>query len=221
MRRPILNVLLALAVASLFPLIPCPTHAASHAVPPVKDADSFPAVAVHPEEKIAIAADPYDTKQKMALFRLDYLQYGFMPIRIIVTNNSDQTISLAQAHIDFITAAGDKIETSEVPDVERRAGKIERPDSGYKLPGPLPRIGGKSDTKNKAIEQDFQTFEYSAASVAPHTTQAGFLFYDVQGIANPLEGAKLSLTGLQGANGQELFFFEIPFDKYLRGGASR
>ena len=51
----------------------------------------------------------------------------------------------------------------------------------------------------------------------PHTTRAGFLFYDVEGLANPLAGGKLNLRMLRNADGKELFYFEIPFDKYLHG----
>jgi hypothetical protein len=37
----------------------------------------------------------------------------------------------------------------------------------------------------------------------------------VEGLANPLAGAKLNLRMLRSADGKELFYFEIPFDKYL------
>jgi hypothetical protein len=53
--------------------------------------------------------------------------------------------------------------------------------------------------------------------VEPHTTRAGFLFYDVSDLDHPLRGAKLHLrTRLRNADGKELFYFEIPFDKYLK-----
>jgi hypothetical protein len=84
------------------------------------------------------------------------------------------------------------------------------------LPGPLPRIGNKSGSKNKDVDEDFHAFEYSAVAVEAHTTRAGFLFYDVQGLGNPLAGAKLNLRMLRNSEGKELFYFEIPFDKYLQ-----
>ena len=56
--------------------------------------------------------------------------------------------------------------------------------------------------------------------VEPHTTRAGFLFYDVSGLDHPLEGAKLHLHKLRDADGNELFYFEIPFDKYLKSKSS-
>ena len=54
----------------------------------------------------------------------------------------------------------------------------------------------------------------------PHTTRAGFLFYDVSDLAHPLKGAKLYLKMLRNADGDELFYFEIPFDKYLQSKSS-
>ena len=188
---------------------------AEHTAPPAGIATTYPAFDQHDKEQVAIAADPYNTPQKASLFKFKYLQYGFMPIRIIVTNNSDKPISLNDARINFITEAGDKLQTSEQEDVDRRMGGIKRPDSGYKLPGPLPRIGNKSSTKNKDVEADFKAFEYTAATVEAHTTQAGFLFYDVQGMSNPLAGAKLNLRMLRSSDGKELFAFDIPLDKYL------
>jgi hypothetical protein len=50
--------------------------------------------------------------------------------------------------------------------------------------------------------------------VEGHTTRAGFLFYDVEGLTNPLVGAKLNLRMLRNADGKELFYFEIPLDKH-------
>jgi hypothetical protein len=203
---------LCLVLASL---LHCRAGAADHAAPPAGDAANYPAVDIHPEERVAIAADPYNTSEKIAIFRVNYLKYGFLPIRIIVTNNSDRPISLEDARINFITAAGDKIPTSEIPDVERRVDRVKRPDGGYKLPGPLPRIGNKSGKESRNIEDDFHSFEYSSIAVGPHSTQSGFLFYDVQDVDRPLAGAKLSLTMLRDASGKELFYFEIPFNKYL------
>src|SRR5450755_3725092 len=208
-------VLSAWVVVSLLWLL-LPRAHAEHAPPPAGVATSYPAFDQHPAEQVAIAAEPYDTQEKASIFRIKYQKYGFMPIRIIVTNNGDKPISLIDARINFITAAGDKIPAAEPEEVERRIGGIKRPDGGYKLPGPLPRIGNKSSTKNKDVEQDFHEFEYSAVAVEAHTTRAGFLFYDVEGVADPLVRARLNLRMLRNAEGKELFYFEIPFDKYLQ-----
>jgi hypothetical protein len=89
------------------------------------------------------------------------------------------------------------------------------------MPSPIPEIKRKPKASDKEIEQDFDTFEYGALVVEPHTTRAGFLFYDVSGLAHPLQGAKLHLHKLRDADGNELFYFEIPFDKYLKSKSSQ
>jgi hypothetical protein len=186
-----------------------------HTPPPVEPATSFAAVEVHSEEKVAIAVEPYDTKKKESIFRIDYLEHGVMPVRFIVTNDSDHPISLRDARILFETATGQRIQAAEPEDVERKMTKKERMGSKIPLPAPLPPIHTKGKDSNSAIEQDFNTFEYQALVVEPHTTRAGFLFYDVSQLTEPLRGASLYVTKLRDAGGNELFYFEIPFSKYL------
>jgi hypothetical protein len=187
----------------------------------VQPATSFAAVEAHEDEKVVIAAEPYDTREKQAIFRVDYLSHGVLPIRLIVTNNGNRPISLLEARILFLTAAGDTIQAAEPADVERLMTRKEREGGKIPLPGPLPGIKLKPRASNKEIEQDFDTFEYRAVVVEPHTTRAGFLFYDVSGLDHPLQGAKLHLRRLRDADGKELFYFEIPFDKYLKSKSSQ
>jgi len=198
-----------------------PAAATDHTPPPVQPATSFAAVEVHDEEKLAIAVEPYDTREKAAIFRVDYLSHGVMPVRLIVTNNGNRPISLRDARIIFYTADGEKIQAAEPEDVERLMTRKERQGSKVPLPAPLPGIKIKPKAGDKEIEQDFDTFEYQALVVEPHSTRAGFLFYDVTGLDHPLEGASLHLRMLRDADGKELFYFEIPFDKYLRSKSSR
>jgi len=206
-----------LRAISLFLLwLALPALANDHTPSPVQPATSFPAVEVHDDEKVAIAIEPYDTHEKAAIFRVDYLNHGIMPVRIIVTNNGERPISLRDARIHFYTAAGDKIPAAEPEDVERLMTRKEREGGKIPLPAPLPPIKVKPKAGNKDIEQDFDNFEYQALVVEPHTARAGFLFYDVSGLDHPLQGASLHLRMLRDADGKELFYFEIPFDKYLK-----
>jgi hypothetical protein len=135
-----------------------------------------------------------------------------MPIRVIITNYGDRPIRLLEARITFLTAAGVTIEVAEPADVERLMTRKERQGGETPLPNlkPMPKAG------RREIDADFDTFEFRALVVEPHTTRAGFLFYDVSGLDHPLEGAKLHLRTLRDADGTELFDFEIPFDKYLK-----
>lgn len=209
------------AISLLLLSLALPAMASDHTPPPVQPATSFAAVEVHDKEHVAIAAEPYDTKEKESIFRVDYLSHGVMPIRLIVTNEGDRPISLRDARILFETAAGDRIQAAEPEDVERLMTRKEREGTRIPMPGPIPAIHTHPKASNKEIEEDFDTFEYQALAVEPHTTRAGFLFYDVSDLAHPLRGAKLYLKELRNADGDELFYFEIPFDKYLKSKSSQ
>jgi hypothetical protein len=198
-----------------------PALATDHTLPPAQPATAYAAVEVHEDEKVAIAAEPFDTREKEAIFRVDYLSHGVMPVRLIVTNNGSKPISLRDARILFLTAGGDKIQAAEPEDVERLMTRKEREGKKIPMPGPIPSIKMKPKASNQEIEQDFNTFEYQALVVEPHTTRAGFLFYDVSELDHPLKGAKLHLHKLRDADGNELFYFEIPFDKYLKSKSSQ
>src|ERR1017187_4229329 len=134
--------------------------ASDHTPPAVHPATSFAAVEVPDDEKVAIAVEPFDTHEKASIFRVDYLGHGVMPVRLIVTNNGTRPISLRDARILFLTAAGDKIQAAEPEDVERLMTRKEREGKKIPLPGPLPSIKMKPKASNKEIEQDFNTFEY-------------------------------------------------------------
>jgi hypothetical protein len=187
-----------------------------HKVPPVQPATSFPAVETHDKEHVSIAVEPYDTREKESIFRIDYLGHGIMPIRLIITNDGNRPISLRDARILFYTPGGDRIQAAEPEDVERLMTRAEKEGKKIPLPTPFPSIKMKPKASNKNIEEDFNQFEYGALVVEPHTTRAGFLFYDVSELQHPLEGAKLHLRKLRDADGNELFYFEIPFDTYLK-----
>ena len=209
---------LAIPLLLLGPALPA--VARDHVPPPVRPAQSYAAVEVHTDEKVAIAAEPYDTKEKESIFRVDYLSHGIMPVLLTVTNLGDRPISLNDARILFETAAGDRIQAAEPEDVERKMNLKERQGGKVPMPGPIPPIHLKPKGSYKEIVDDFNTFEYQALVVEPHTTRAGFLFYDISGLSHPLQGAHLYLRELRNADGKQLFSFEIPFDKYLQSKSS-
>lgn len=201
--------LAALAAASL-------AAASDHQPPPVRPAQSYAAVEVHTQEHVAIAAEPYNTEQKESIFHVDYLKHGFMPVLLTITNLGDKPISLNDARILFETASGITIQAAEPEDVLRTMSRSQRQGRTIHLPGPIPGIHVKGKGNLQEIQDDFNTFEYKALVVDPHSTQAGFLFYNVSGLSDPLRGAHLYVREIRNADGKELFSFEVPFDKYLR-----
>jgi hypothetical protein len=210
-----------LLASSILLLVALPAAAGDHTPPPVRPAQSYAAVEVHTQERVAIAAEPYDTKEKESIFRVDYLKHGFMPVLLTITNLGDHPISLNDARILFETASGDTVQAAEPEDVLRTMSRAQRQGRTIPIPAPLPGLHIKTKGDYQAIQDDFNTFEYKSIVVDPHSTQAGFLFYDVEGLAHPLQGAHLYVREVRNANGKELFSFEVPFDKYLQSKSSR
>src|SRR5580698_9611454 len=203
--RPII---LALC-AALFP--PVMVAAKNFMKPVAKPAINYPAHDFHRDEKAAIAADPYDTPEKAKIFSTNFAAHSFLPVFFIVTNDGDQPISIANMHITLLTANDSKLTPITPEDLYRR---LSNPQASTRpSPIPLPHKVKTGISKKEMDEIDSSQFE--ARAVEPHTTQSGFLFFDVGGITSPLPGANIDITGVSDAKGNELLYFEISMDKYL------
>ncbi|MGB9253767.1 MAG: hypothetical protein WCC25_02925, partial [Candidatus Korobacteraceae bacterium] len=75
--------------------------------------------------------------------------------------------------------------------------------------GPIPLSGNKNKKAQKEYEE-IQNAKFEAQAVEPHTTKSGFIFFDVEGVKQPLDGSHIYLTGVRDARGTELMYFEIP-----------
>ncbi len=187
--------------------------------PVARPAASYPAHESHSDEGITAAIDPYDMPDKAQIFSVDYREEGLLPIFVILTNDSDEPISLSGMKAQLITVNRTKIPPSDTDDVYRR---LAHPSSsaGPTIPLPIPRKKVKGAVPKKVMDE-LQTAQFSAKAVEPHGTQSGFMFFDIAGISTPLAGARFYLTGLQNAKGNDLMYFEIPLEKYLSAPASK
>ena len=164
----------------------------------------------HAAEKVTVAAEPGDIDATRPDTRLDYFHHGFMPMRIVITNDSDQRLDLDQVRIHLITADNVVIPAATDDDLERRLFTINSA-TGHKLPLPIPITVGKKDY-DKKILQDDNDFGFATTTVEPHTTVSGYLFYDVRDVDEPalshatLEFRKAEIAGTHAI----LESFEIP-----------
>lgn len=183
--------------------------------PKVYHANTYPARDDHPMEHVSIAFDPYDLPDKTAgVFRVPHKAEGFLPMRLVISNDSDSTLVLSGMKVELITVKKVKIQPATPDDIYRRISKQgKRPDAPRTIPLPIPRK--QKPSVSKEAQDEVENSGFLAKAVAPHETQAGFLYFDVEGISNPLAGAHLYVTGVRDANGQELMYFEIPLEKYL------
>jgi hypothetical protein len=187
--------------------------------PTAQAAKTYPAHDEHPLEKVAIAADPYDTPEKADIFTVKFKEHGFLPVFFVVTNNGSQPVSIANIDVTLITANNSKLTPISSEDIYRRLSHPQANTNQVPLPIPIPHKKVKGAISKKEMDE-IESSQFAAKAVEPHTTQSGFLFFDVGGIAEPLPGAHIDITGVADAKGVELMYFEISMDKYL-GGAKK
>jgi hypothetical protein len=186
--------------------------AAKHFVmPEAHPAKTYPAHDEHANERVTLGLDPYDIGEKTNIFTVHYRDVGFLPIFVIVTNDSDQPISLASSKAEFVTYDRSKIPAATQDDIFRR---IARP-IGEVSPNPLPWPKKPKGSVSKEVQEEVENSQFAARAVEPHSTQSGFMFFDVAGIDTPLAGAHFYLTGVRDSRGTELMYFEVPLEKYL------
>ncbi|MGA7753946.1 MAG: hypothetical protein WCB05_14015 [Candidatus Sulfotelmatobacter sp.] len=179
--------------------------------PEAKAAINYPAHDFHRDEKVAIAADPYDNQEKAKIFSTNFAEHGFMPIFFVVTNDGDQPVSIANMEITLITANHSKLTPVTTDDLYRR---LSNPQSSTR-PSPIPLPHKVKGGLSKKEMDEIESSQFAAKAVEPHTTQSGFLFFDVGGIDSVLRGASIDITGVADAKGTELLYFEIFANKYL------
>ncbi len=199
-----------------FALALCTALPASAKDKPRKPAAPAPAAdyALHDtHDGITVAAEPGDLAEARPNTRLDYFHHGYLPLRVIVTNNSDQPVSLDDARIIFVAADGYTRNAATDDELDRRMFSKKNVDgTKIPLPAPIPSIRIHHAGIDKQIQADTEDFGFPSTTVAPHATEAGYLFYDTRDIDEPvLEKATLELRKIRWAStNKEMQAFEIP-----------
>ena len=200
------------AIAAIL-LVPVLCLAAKDFVMPrAQPARTYPAHDEHPLEAVAVAVDPYDLAEKTTMFSVKYSEIGFLPIFVVVTNDGNQPVQLAGMKAQLVTVNRAKLSPAGPEDIARRLARPSADTNRYPIPFPTKKVkGGLSKQANEEI----QNAQFEAKAVEAHSSQSGFLFFDVSGISVPLAGAHFYLTGVRDAKDSELMYFEIPLEKYL------
>jgi hypothetical protein len=198
--------LVSCAVATLLVAL-----AAKDFVKPVaQPAKTYPAHDNHTDDKVAIAADPYDSPDKAKIFSVNFHEHGFLPIFFVVTNDGDQPISIANIAVTLTTANRSKLTPIATEDIFRRLSNPRANTHPIPVPIPQKKVKGTISPKER---DEIETSQFAAKAVEPHSTQSGFFFFDVEDLTAPLEGAHIYITGVNDAKGTELMYFELPLDK--------
>jgi len=205
------------AVIVTIALVPLLCLAAKEFVmPQAQAAKTYPAHDEHPLENVAVGVDPYDLAEKTTIFSVRYSEIGFMPIFVVVTNDGSQPVELSGMKAQLVTVNRAKLAPANEDDIARRLTRPSANTNKYPIPFPTKKI--KGGLSKQALEE-IQNAQFVAKAVEPHSTQSGFLFFDVSDLSTPLAGAHFYLTGVRDAKGNELMYFEIPLEKYLSAPA--
>ena len=210
LRKPVLLALLALPFAAFAADKPRPA-------PAIKPLPEYPMNEVHEEEKVSVAVDPCDDLDDCPFFRLAYVSHGFVAVRVIIKNDRDDALSLDEVRIQFLPAMGDKEAAATDEDLNRRLFSRKQA-AGTRLP--IIPITIHHEPVDKQILNDDSDFGFASTIVPPHSTRAGYVFYDTRDVDEPaLRGAELVVKEMRYSDvkGQqhELFSFTLPFDKWL------
>jgi hypothetical protein len=211
LRRHSIGSFLTLA-ALLMTIAPASASAFKNFVmPKPENAGTYPSKDSHPNENVTAAIDVYNTAPKDDIFSTHYVQEGILPVLLVITNGGDQPISLTDMKVQMVTGTRSKLDALEVDDVYRRVAHIKASSTNPGRVGPIPIPGGGG--KNKKAQEQYQEItnaHFAARAVEPHATQSGFLFFDIEGLKNPIAGSHIYLTGIRDNRGNELMYFEIP-----------
>jgi len=160
-------------------------------------------------EKVTIAVEPFEDREEMkqAFGKTDPGKWGVLPVLLVLANDTDRALHLANMRVQLITASGQKADSIPGDEVEkpRPTGRHSPFPVPSPIPGGIPRPG-----KGQSKSMEIAAREFVAPMAAPRGTVHGFFFFRVGKAAERLADSRLYITGIRDARtGQELFYFEI------------
>ena len=185
--------------------------------PPVKPAAEYPLHEAHPNEKVTIAADPCDDADHCSFFRNPYTSHGFLPVRVIITNDRDEALILDDVRIQFTPADGGKEAAATDEDLNRRLFSGRQAATAHV---PILGIPYHHEAVDQKILNDDADFGFQSTVVPAHSTRAGYVFYDTRSIDEPvMKHAELYLKLIHYTDAHnvktDLFPFTLNFDTWL------
>lgn len=179
-------------------------------MPKTQPAAAYPAHDYHSQEKVTVGLDPYDAPPKSDIFVVHYRDMDLLPVLVVITNDGDQPITLSDVKPELVTGDGAKLVPATDDDIYRRISHPTASGARTPLPFPTKRVKGGINSKEWS---EIQTAGFKAKAVEPRSSQAGFLFFDITDVSNPLKGAHFYLTGVQDSSGNDLMYFDVALNK--------
>jgi hypothetical protein len=180
--------------------------------PPAAHAKTYVFFESHDDENVSIAVDPYDSPDKSSIFKVKYSEIGFLPVRLIISNDSAGTLMLDSIKVQYVTAGRTKLQPATQDDLFRRIANPAKAASRPTVRLPIPGPSKPPSAIKKEAADEIRSALFVPVPVTAHSNNSGFLFFDVAGIENPKAGAHIYISGIR-AGSKELFYFDIPLEK--------
>ncbi len=159
-------------------------------------------------DQVTIAATPFlnDAEAHRAFGKkLNPVDYGVLPVLIIVQNDGLRAISLENMRVELLTPDRRHVEATPAQDVQYIYGAAQP----KVVPGPIPGTQRVSRKKNPLSAWEITGRAFSARMLPPKESASGFVYFRAPYRA----GTAVMINGLRDpASGKELFYFEIPLD---------
>ncbi len=124
-------------------------------MPAAQPARSYPAHDEHPQEKVAVAVDPYDVEDKAAIFSVNYRNNGLLPVFFVITNDGDQPVSLVAMKPQLNTKDRSKLYPETMDDLLRRLSHPSRNDGARApIPDPAAEKGSERRRESQGMGRD-------------------------------------------------------------------
>ncbi len=177
--------------------------------PTAEPASTYPSHDSHPTEKVTAAVEVYNAPPKSDIFSTNFVQDGILPVFLIITNDGDRPIAVNNMRAQLVTTRRAKLEALDADDIMRRIGHVSGASNPHPV-GPI-SIPGHGPKNKKAQQQNDEISRamFTAAAVEPHSTQSGFLFFDVEDVKDYVAGSHVYLTGLRDSSGNEMMYYDI------------
>ncbi|MDA1312490.1 MAG: hypothetical protein O2968_04055 [Acidobacteria bacterium] len=210
-RTPIHGVLGA-AVALLL----CAAPLAAADVFKVEPAGDYPAR--QNQGGVTVAVKPFQTDNEVATAfgKAKPLKYGFLPVLVVIDNDSDHSLSLEQLKVRFIASGRDGLEPTSGEDLTFYQPSTRPKERPRYIPS-VPGLGRPKLKKGPLAKPEITGREFKAPVITPHSSASGFFYYDTGTHSDPVPGASIYISGIRNLNtGKELFYFEIPLTPYAK-----
>ncbi len=170
------------------------------------------------EKNVTAAVKPYvdEREVKQAFGKAKPLKYGFVPVLVVITNDSDDAYDLKDLKVRFVTSDREGLDPMSAEDLKYFQPNSQPKDRPRYIP-PLPGLNKPRVKKGPLAKSSITEREFKAPVIAPHSSVSGFFYYGTGTQPDPIPGAAIYLSGIRNLRtGQELFYFEIPLDPYGR-----